>query len=52
MNPGADRDQIQQAFEHRIPVAKLEFEYVSAIERSPSGKRKYFVDRLPATATS
>ena len=29
-----------------IPVARLEFEYVSAIERSPSGKRRYFVDRL------
>ncbi len=43
-NPGADRDQIQQTFERRIPMARLEFEYVSAIERSPSGKRRYFVD--------
>jgi phenylacetate-CoA ligase len=49
-NPGADKPEIQRAFEHRIPVAILEFEYVSAIERSPSGKRKYFVDRLPANA--
>jgi phenylacetate-CoA ligase len=50
-NPGADRDQIQKTFELRIPMASLEFEYVSAIERSPSGKRKYFVDRLHADAT-
>jgi phenylacetate-CoA ligase len=50
-NPGADRDQIQKTFELRIPMASLQFEYVSAIERSPSGKRKYFVDRLHASAT-
>ncbi len=50
-NPTAERDQIQQTFEQRIPMAKLEFEYVSAIERSPSGKRRYFVDRMGADAT-
>ncbi len=50
-NPGADRDQIQKTFGLRIPMASLEFEYVSTIERSPSGKRKYFVDRLHADAT-
>jgi phenylacetate-CoA ligase len=50
-NPGAERDQIQQTFERRIPMATLEFEYVSAIKRSPSGKRKYFVDDLHADAT-
>jgi phenylacetate-CoA ligase len=50
-NPGAERDQIQRTFERHIPVARLEFEYVSAIERSPSGKRRYFVDRLHAGAT-
>jgi len=49
-NPGAEIDQIQQIFEQRIPMAKLEFEYVQAIERSPSGKRKYFVDGVPADA--
>ena len=49
-NPGAERDQIQQIFERRIPMAKLEFEYVSAIERSPSGKRRYFVDGVHADA--
>lgn len=42
--PGAERDEIQRVFERHIPVAKLEFEYVSAIERSPSGKRRYYVD--------
>lgn len=50
-NPGAGRDQIQKTFERRIPMASLEFEYVPAIERSPSGKRKYFVDRLHVDAT-
>ena len=45
-NPGAERDQIQRIFERRIPMARLEFEYVSVIERSPSGKRRYFVDSV------
>jgi phenylacetate-CoA ligase len=45
-NLGADRAQIERTFERHIPVAKLEFEYVSDIERSPSGKRRYFVDSL------
>ncbi len=45
-NPSADREQIQRTFEQRIPMAKLDFEWVSAIERSPSGKRRYFVDGL------
>lgn len=50
-NPGAKKDQIERTFEQRIPMAKLEFEYVSAIDRSPSGKRRYFVDRLHADGT-
>ena len=50
-NQGAERDQIQKTFERRIPMAKLDFEYVSAIERSPSGKRRYFVDDMHADAT-
>jgi phenylacetate-CoA ligase len=49
-NPGAERDQIQRIFERRIPMARLEFEYVSSIERSLSGKRKYFVDGVQADA--
>lgn len=49
-NQGAERDQIQQIFERRIPMARLEFEYVSVIERSPRGKRRYFVDTLNTDA--
>jgi phenylacetate-coenzyme A ligase PaaK-like adenylate-forming protein len=43
-SPRAEREYIQRRFELHIPVATLEFEYVSHIERSPSGKRRYFVD--------
>ena len=50
-NPGAERDQIQRIFERRIPMASLQFEYVSVIERSPSGKRSYFVDGLNGEVT-
>jgi phenylacetate-CoA ligase len=50
-NPGADRDHIQRTFERRFPMAKLEFEYVSVIERSPSGKRRYLVDGPHADLT-
>ena len=39
----ADKDQIQQTLEQRLPMIKLEFEYVSLIERNPNGKRRYFV---------
>jgi len=49
--PGADRAYIEQTFVRRMPMAKLDFEYVSAIERSPSGKRKYFVNNLHADST-
>jgi len=45
-SPGAERQQIEKTFARRFPMAKVEFEYVSAIERSPSGKRRYLVDRL------
>ena len=50
-NPGADTDQIRKTFERRFPMAKLDVEYVSVIERSPSGKRRYFVDCLNSDAT-
>lgn len=49
-NPGADKNLIQQTLERRMPMFEHEFEYVSAIERSPSGKRRYFVDRMPTDA--
>jgi len=50
LSPGADKDLVERTFESRIPVASLTFEYVDVIERSPSGKRRYFVDSM-ATGT-
>ena len=47
-NPGIDKSLIQQTLERRMPMTQLEFEYVPVIERSPSGKRRYFVDGLQA----
>jgi phenylacetate-CoA ligase len=49
-SPGAEKEYIQRTFERRMPMAKLDFEFVAAIERSPSGKRKYFVDGLHTDA--
>jgi len=43
-SPGADKGKIQQTFESQLPMASLEFEYVPSIQRSLSGKRRYFVD--------
>ncbi len=51
-NPGADRGRIQQIFERRMPMVRLEFEYVPFIERSPSGKRRYFVDGMQTGTSS
>ena len=45
-DPDVDKDHIQRTFEQRLPMAKLEFEYVSHIDRSASGKRKYFINAL------
>jgi len=45
-NPGADQHQIQRTFEQNMPLTSLEFEFVPTIERSPSGKRRYFVNAL------
>jgi len=44
--PGANKDEIEQILKQRIPVATLEFEYVAAVDRSPSGKRRYFHSTL------
>ena len=52
VNPGADRDQIEQIFERRMPMVSLEFEYVPSIERTPSGKRRYFVDAMEEDTSS
>jgi phenylacetate-CoA ligase len=49
-NPGADKDLVEQTLGRRMPMARLEFDYVPAIERSPSGKRRYFVNSLHADA--
>ncbi len=49
-NPGIDKGMIQQTLERRMPMTQLEFEYVPVIERSPSGKRRYFVDGWPTAA--
>ncbi len=46
VNPGADQDRIQRTLERRLPMVRLAFEYVPAIERSLSGKRRYFVDGM------
>ena len=45
-DPDVDKDHIQRTFEQRLPMAKLEFEYVPHIDRSASGKRKYFINAL------
>jgi hypothetical protein len=47
-SPGADKEQIQRTMERRMPMVRLEFDYVPAIARYPSGKRRYFVDGLQA----
>jgi hypothetical protein len=33
-------------------MASLEFEYVPSIERSPNGKRRYFVDAMDEDTSS
>jgi phenylacetate-coenzyme A ligase PaaK-like adenylate-forming protein len=52
VNPGVDREQIEQIFERRMPMVSLEFEYVPSIERAPSGKRRYFVDAMEEDTSS
>ena len=46
----ADRQQIQLTLEQRLPMVKLEFEYVPLIERNANRKRRYFVNALPTEA--
>jgi hypothetical protein len=36
-NPKADRHQTEKTFEERLPMVKLEFEYVPLIKRNPNG---------------
>jgi phenylacetate-CoA ligase len=42
-SPQADRGQIQQTLQRRLPMVSLDFEYVPVIERGQNGKRRYFV---------
>jgi hypothetical protein len=48
---GADKDLIQKVLQRRMPMVELGFEYVSVVERSPSGKRRYFTDSLQPAAS-
>jgi hypothetical protein len=48
--PKADRHQIEKTLEERLPMVKLEFEYVPLIERNPNGKRRYFIGHGQASA--
>jgi phenylacetate-CoA ligase len=48
--PKADRHQIEKTLEERLPMVKLEFEYVPLIERNPNGKRRYFIGHAQASA--
>jgi phenylacetate-CoA ligase len=43
-NAGADKDLIQKVLQWRMPMVELGFENVPVVERSPSGKRRYFLD--------
>lgn len=42
----ADRGQIQKVLEQRLSAVRLEFNYVSRIDRLPNGKRGYFINNL------
>lgn len=44
--PGANKDEIEKIYQQRMPMAMLEFEYVSSIERTPNGKRRYFLSTI------
>jgi phenylacetate-CoA ligase len=48
--PGADQDQLELTLLRRMPMTRLEFEYVPVIERSPNNKRRYLVNRMPEAA--
>lgn len=45
-DPWVNKHQVQQTFKRCLPMVSLEFEYVPHIERSPNGKRRYFVNTL------
>jgi phenylacetate-CoA ligase len=41
---GADRERIQRTLEQRLPMVRLEYQYVAHVTRRPNGKRTYFID--------
>ena len=40
----ANKRQLEEILEQRLPMVKIDFEYLSFIERNPNGKRQYFID--------
>jgi phenylacetate-CoA ligase len=44
----ADRRRLESILEKRLTMVKLDFDYVSEIERNANGKRRYFVDASQA----
>lgn len=49
VDANADRSQIQKVLERRLPMVRLDFDYVSHIERLSNGKRRYFIDKSEHT---
>jgi phenylacetate-CoA ligase len=45
----ADRSQIQKVLEQRLSMVRLDFDYVSRIERLSNGKRRYFINKSEHT---
>ena len=45
-SPGQIDTRFSRLFGQRLPMVSLDFEYVPAIERSPSGKRRYLLNDL------
>ena len=48
-NANVNRSQIQKVLEQRLSMVRLDFDYVSRIERLPNGKRRYFINMAERT---
>ena len=48
-NPNTDKSQIQKVLEQRLSMVRLDFDYVSRIERLSNGKRRYFINKSERT---
>ena len=46
VHTNTDRSQIQKVLEQRLSMVRLDFDYVSRIERLSNGKRRYFISNL------